>query len=376
MKAKQIGLIRNKNKKDPLFISYLMLIWSLLMIVALLVTLLTPKKVENRYYEEQIASATLAKTAMEKIKERKIELGISFPKEDVYQSGMIGEWFSDITTTSGMIGAKRTAINPDFAAVYIDMFREAGLKKGDQIALVVSSSFPTLNISALAAIQVYELDACVMASIGSSTYGANNVDFTFFDMAEYLYNEGILTTRIDYVSFGGANDDGYEFPEEVRKSILDRINKSGVEFLCESDFEKNIKMRTDLILNECPDIKMLISVGGTLVAMGEGDTGSTLYRGLVQPTYLRTNKKVNDSKYGLLDTFLNRGVPVIQMLNIKGIALDYGVSYDPDVMPQIGTCDAYYEVSYNIDIPIISICLSLGLLVAYFVYQKKKIKGE
>ena len=373
MKAKPIGIIRNKNKKEPLFITYLFIIWAILLVVAVLVTLSTPTKTKNRYYDEQIEAANLAKIAMEEIKNKKIEMGITFPKEDIYNSGMLGEWFSDITTTSGMIGAKRTAINPDFAAVYIDMFKDVGLKKGDEIALVMSGSFPTLNISAMAAVQVYGLKACIMSSIGASTYGANDVNFTFFDMAEHLYNKGIFTNRIDYVSFGGANDDGYEFPEDVRESILQRIKNSGIEFLCESDFEKNIEDRTKKILKECPNIKLLISVGGTLIAMGEGDTGSSLYRGLVTPSYLNTNKEVKNGKLGLMDTFLDRDVPIVQMLNIKGIALDYGIAYDPVVIPEIGTSDAYYEVKYNIVVPIISIIITIGLLVFYFVYRKNRI---
>ena len=373
MKAKPIGLIRNKNKKDPLFITYLFVIWAVLMILSVVITLSTPTKTKNRYYDEQIEAANLAKTAMAEIKNRKIELGIPLSEKDTYNSGMIGEWFTDITTTSGMIEAKRTAINPDFAAVYIDMFKEAGLKKGDEVALVMSGSFPTLNISAMAAVQVYGLKPCIMASVGASTYGATSVNFTFFDMAEHLYKTGIFTNRIDFISFGGANDDGYEFPEEVRESILKRFTESGIEFLCESDFETNIKLRTKKILDKCPDIKLLVSVGGTLIAMGEGDTGSTLYRGLVKPNYLNSNKNIKDGKLGLMDTFLNRGVPVVQMLNIKGIAFDYGIKYDPVILPNIGEADAYYEISYNLVTPIIAVIITIGLLVFYYIWKKKRI---
>ncbi len=375
MSVGQINLINNKNKKEPLFITYLFVIWAILMIIAVMITLYTPSKVKNRYYDEQIEAANLAKTAMQKIKEKKIELNISIPKEDKYQSGMIGELFSDITTTSGIIEAKRTAINPNFAAVYIDIFKEVGLKKGDQIALVMSGSFPTLNISAMAAAQVYGLETCIMASIGSSSYGANLVEFTFFDMAEYLYDIDIFTKRIDYISFGGANDDGKEYPTEVVNELLERMNKRGYskengKFLCESDFYSNIKKRTDLIIKKCPSAKLLISVGGTLVAMGEGNTGTTLYRGLVKPSYLNTNKNVPEENLGLLDTFLNRNIPIVQMLNIKGIAQDYGIEYDPDTIPDIGVSDAYYEISYNLSIPIIALAISICLLGLYIVHRR------
>lgn len=373
MKAKSISIIRNKNKSDPLFITYIFFIWAILMALAVFITVYTPSKVKNRYYDDQIKASILAQEAMEKIKERRIELNIPLIKEDKYESGLLGEWFSDITTTSGIVGAKRTAINPNFAAVYIDMFKQAGIKKGDQIALIMSGSFPSLNISAMAAAQVYELDVCIMSSIGSSTYGANLTNFTFFDMAEYLYHENIFTNRIDYVSFGGANDDGYEFPTEVRKEILSRIEASGVPFLCNSNFKSNVEERTKLIFEKCPDTKLLISVGGTLVAMGRGEFATTTYCGLVTPSYLNTNRDVDYDKIGLLDTFLKKDIPVIQMLNVKGIALEYAIDYDPDVIPDIGTSDAYYEVSYNLFIPIMAIVISIGILVFYYIYRKKKV---
>lgn len=371
MNLKNFTITRRRVKREPAYITYLFIIWAIFLIIAVALTLYITKNVKNRYYDEQIEAAELAKLAMEQIKERKQELQIEFPNVDKYNCGMIGDWTSQITTTSGIIGAKRTAVNPDFAAVYIDMFREAGVSKGDQIAIIMSGSFPTLNISAMAAAQVFELDVCIMSSIGSSTFGANNENFTFFDMAEYLYSIGTFKNRIDYVSFGGSNDDGAEFPSEVRNKILDRINKSGITFLCESNLEKNVKKRTQLIFEKCPNAKLLISVGGTLVAMGEGDTGTTLYRGLVKPTYLNITKDIDESKCGLLDVFLNKGIPVIQMLNVKGIALDYGIEYDPAVIPPIGKADAYYEISYQLTIPIIALVISSGLLIFYYVYRKK-----
>lgn len=375
MNIKNFTVARRRVKREPVYITYLFIIWAVFLIIAVALTIRMTKTVKHRYYNEQIEAAHLAQTAMEKIKERKKELGIPFPNVDIYECGMIGDWTSQITTTSGIIGAKRTAVNPDFAAVYIDMFKEADVNKGDQIALIMSGSFPTLNISAMAAAQVLDLDVCIMSSIGSSTFGANHEDFTFFDMAEYLYSIGIFTNRIDYVSFGGSNDDGAEYPSDVRNNILERINKSGIPFLCESNLEKNVKQRTQLIFDKCPNVKLLVSVGGTLVAMGEGDTGTSLYRGLVKPAYLNIAKDIDESQCGLLDVFLNKGIPVIQMLNVKGIALDYGIEYDPVVIPEIGSSDAYIETSYNLFIPITALVITSGLLIFYYVYRKKQNKN-
>lgn len=375
-------MIIKRKKNEPKYISYLLLIWAVLLILAVTVTLLTPKTVKNRYYDLQIEASELAQKAMDAIKTKKQELNIPMSDKDIYESGMIGgphtkkEWYfpgMGIITTEGVLSAKRTAVNPNFAAVYIDMFKEAGLKENDQIAIITSGSFPTLNISALAAAQTFGLKVCLMSSIGASTYGATDVEFTFFDMAEYLYQEGIIKYRIDYVSFGGANDDGKEFDTDIYNQIKQRIDESGIPFLQESNFTQNVQKRTELILQKCPNTKLLISVGGTLVAMGEGSAVASTYKGLVKPTYQNTHKNIDESKMGLLDTFLRKDIPVVQMLNIKGIALDYGIEYDPVNLPTIGTGKAYYETSYNMIVPILSIVISIGLLVFYFIYNKKTL---
>lgn len=364
---------KRRVKKEPLAITLLFFAWALLLIISVALTFVTATTDVNRYYDKQIEAANLARKAMDKVKERKLELNIPISQYDKYECGMIGEMLSSITTTSGILEAKLTSCNPDFAAVYIDMFREIGLKPGDQIAIIMSGSFPMLNISALCAAEVYGLETCTMASIGASCYGANYEEFTFFDMMEYLNKEQVLSKKIDYLSFGGANDDGLEFPEEIRNSILTRINNSNVKFLCQSNYQENISERTELIYDKCPNVKFLISVGGTIIGMGIDEAATITYRGLVKPNYLTTNDLIDETKIGLLDTFLRKGVPVAQMLNIKGIAMDYGIPYNPDTIPVSGQSNAYYEVSYNLFIPIISLIVSIGLLIFYNIYRRKHI---
>ena len=177
---------KRRVKKEPLAITLLFFAWALLLIISVALTFVTATTDVNRYYDKQIEAANLARKAMDKVKERKLELNIPISQYDKYECGMIGEMLSSITTTSGILEAKLTSCNPDFAAVYIDMFREIGLKPGDQIAIIMSGSFPMLNISALCAAEVYGLETCTMASIGASCYGANYEEFTFFDMMEYL----------------------------------------------------------------------------------------------------------------------------------------------------------------------------------------------
>ena len=358
--------------KLPNYFDTLLILWALLLLIIYALTVTTTDTKPNRNYSLQIEASLKSKEAMEAIKQRKIELGISLPKEDKYESGMLGPLHTQIQTTEGDQGAKRTSTNPNFAAVYIEMFRKAGLKKGDEIAIVTSGSFPALNIQATIAAQVYGLKFVSMSGIGASSYGATDVNFTYFDMSEYLYEKGFFENKLDFVSFGGGFDDGSEFSSDVVNTIKARIDASGVTLIKEADFKTNINNRLSYIYEKCPNVKLMLNVGGSLVSMGSGYTKAVNYRGLVMPSYMTVNTSSTDANHkGLMETFLERGIPIIQMLNISKIAYEYGLPQDPVGQVEVGNGSVYKEVKYNVAIPITGICISLAMLVLYIVMRRK-----
>ena len=341
------------KNKQPNYYNIINIIWSFLLVIAIAFTLTTGKDELNHLYDLQLEASNKTLQAFNLIKERKEELSIDniieFPEEDLYHSGLLGPKRSKIRTTEGEPQAKRTSTNPNFAAVYIEMFKEAGLKNGDEIAICTSSSFPALNIAAIIASDVYGLKYITMNSIGASSFGATDPSFTFFDMYEYLYEKHIFKNQLDYISFGGDKDTGYEFNEEIYQEIKSRIDKSNVNFIDEEDFEKNIKLRLKLIYDKCPNVKLFLNVGGSLVAMGNGYTKAVSYRGLVKPpSYLKVSfSNTKEDKKGLLELFLERGIPIIQMLNITKLSYEYGLPIDPIGIPSVGNGDVYYETKYN-----------------------------
>lgn len=362
----------NKPKiQTPKYYNLILFIWALLLVIIVLLTYVAKTSDKNRNYDLQYEASELSLKAMELIKERKQELGSPIEEEDYYETGLLGPKRTKIQTTEGDTKAKRTSTNPNFAAVYIEMFQRAGLKENDEIAIITSGSFPALNISAVIASQVYGLKIVTMTGIGASSYGATDVNFNYFDMAEYLFKKEVFKKELDFVSFGGSNDVGGEFADEVKENILARINETDVFFINEEDFKTNVRKRLQYIYDKCPNVKLLLNVGGSLVSMGSGYTSAINFRGLVEPTYL-TNVSSSDSNHkGLLEIFLENDLPIIQMLNITKIAYEYGLPQDPSFYPKVGEGDVYKEASYNIVIPIIGLITSTGLLVFYFITRKK-----
>ncbi|MDD4243926.1 MAG: poly-gamma-glutamate system protein [Bacilli bacterium] len=359
-------------KKTPFYIEVLYIVWALTLIVANGITFSITTTDFCRYVEEKQEASNLSELAMKKIKERKAELGIPMATKDILQTGLLGERYTSISTTFGVLEAKRTSLNPNFAAVIIDMFKEGGIEKGDEVGVVFSGSFPAINISVLSAIEIFELKPCIMISIGASSYGANHPEFTFLEIFDYLYQEQVFSNPINYISLGGNNDLGDEFEEDSREKIIQRIKQYPATFIFESDFETNIKKRMAYFDQDVPDMKMFINVGGNLVSMGREEAAFIEKNGLIKPSYFSNQFGKNSGNQGLLDRYLNKRIPIIHMLNIKGLAYEYNLPYDPIVPFEVGMGDVYMEKKYNITIPIVTLGLSGFLLVFLYFYKRNE----
>ena len=378
-------------KKRISIAQLLLIIWMVVMVLAVVSNVRFAKTAEHPYYEKMLEASSLTKKAFDTIKQYKLDNGMPIVSEDKLKTGLIGEEATAIFTTPGNLHAKRTTCNPNWAAVIIDYFYKANLKSGDQVVFVFSGSFPGLNIAALAAAEVFGLNTAVMASIGASSYGATDPDFTFFDMMCLLNGKNVLKDRLDYVSFGGGSDTGNNFHdeeeifwnedlenlrtiEEIKSSIKARIDKEGVNFIYEPDFSTNIDKRIEYLRQLVPDAKFLLNVGGSSVGIGV-DAETYIDSGFQDPTTKMTSKlssfDVNKDNWGLIQYFLTKQIPVASMLNIRGLASDYGLAYDPDVMPAVGDGEIYLIKTGNLTITVIAIVVSVAVAVFYFIYKRK-----
>ncbi len=111
-------------------------------------------------------------------------------------TGIIGDEFTPLTTSLGDVEAKRTSTNPAFAALLVKFFHDAGLKRGDVVAVGASGSFPALLLATLSTSRVLGLEPIVIYSIGASMYATpTSLEFTFVDMLSGLRAEGPHAVR-------------------------------------------------------------------------------------------------------------------------------------------------------------------------------------
>lgn len=324
--------------------------------------------IKHENYQKQVEAAILMKNSMEKIKKSRLEKNIAIKEElDPNRTGIIGDEITTITTTNGNLAAKRTATNPDFAALMVRYFKKINLKKGDVIAVGASGSFPSLIIATLSAAEVMELKPLLIYSFGASMYGANIPNFTFWHMLNDL--EELLPYQPIAVSLGGENDQAnYMLFEKSKPTLIKLAKKTNLPFIYEEQLAKSIESRMELYQKQAGDkeIKTFVNIGGASANFGSVVNASLSFpNGLV----LNPPKTIPTSESrGLIYEYSARGLPIIHLLNIRDLALKNGIAIDPKPLPKAGEAGVYYRVKYNK----IYISLLILLIILLIWRQRKK----
>ena len=313
---------------------------------------------KNAYYDTQLRAARRMVQAETILLEYIDKNGIPVVDEDINRTGLIGPEWTVLTTSLGLLEAKRTSLHPDFAALMVKYFEEAGLRTGDNIAVGASGSFPALVIATVCAANEMGLNARIIASYGASMYGATRPELTVPKMLALLRDTELIDYELLAVSAGGDNDQGGGGMFEETIGVIAGLAKdSGVPFISEENLAQNAKKRLALYGDA---VRCFVNVGGASVNMGEGAASVSFPNGLtMDPPPIPTG-----DAGGLLFDYAGRGVPVIHLLNIRGLALDNGIPFDPVPLPAPGTTGVYIHTRYNAPLLILAMALAASVLAA------------
>jgi poly-gamma-glutamate system protein len=270
---------------------------------------------------------------------------------------MIGNEWSEITTTLGSLEAKETSANPDFSALIIRLLHESKIKQGDKVGVVLSGSFPSLAISVLAALQTMGIEAVVMSSIGASTYGANQPEATWADMESALIKSGGLRYRSKLVSIGAGDDSGTGLSDEGLIKIKNAAERNRIDLYIPGSLKESIEKRVNIFSEE--KISIIINIGGNQTSLGNCPHSTLI------PNGLHTNiNRCSDENRGLIARMNELGVPYINLLDIKDLASQYGMAVSPGSSYAVST-NLYNKTSTNK--PLLGIILAFGLIPVYFL---------
>ncbi len=297
----------------------------------------------------QIEAARLMALSLERIRALRLAKGLPLdPAADPNGTGLIGEEFTPLTTSLGEVEAKRTSANPAFAALLVRYFSEAGLRRGNAVAIGASGSFPALVLASLCATRVLELEPVVIYSVGASMYGANLPGFTFVDMLNGLRAQGLLPYRLAAVSPGGDGDRGAGVLfDESGTTLLAEVQRSGLPVITASSLADSIRQRLALYDRAAggKPIRCYVNIGGASASFGDTPASLAVPNGLA----ISLPRIPRDATRGVLFEFAARGLPVVHLLHVAGLARDNQLPFDPVPLPQIGQGHVYVPSTLLLD---------------------------
>jgi poly-gamma-glutamate system protein len=330
--------------------------------------------VRQDWYKEKLESAKLAQLAAKHLKEYRLGKGIFIDAvNDPNSTALIGQEYTLITTDRGYIEAKLSSTNPNFAALVVQLLKDADLQENDNVAVALTGSFPGLNIAVLAALKTLKLNPILITSIGSSNWGANDPYFTWLDMEKVLYKSNIFPFRSVAASMGGGNDIGRGLSPEGRGLIEQAINRNQVEFIHEKHLEKSISRRLEIYGQHSQNkaIKAYINIGGGIASLGNTVNGKIIPPGLTQ--LLPTS---NFPMRGVMIHMGQNEIPIIHLLNINQLLEKYGLPTSPEPLPEPGDGEIFVQKKYSIVVTAIAaFLLVLVLALVYFAEQKRHRLG-
>jgi poly-gamma-glutamate system protein len=330
----------------------------LLVVVQSLEYVRTPRQVAEQ--ESQLRAAERMLRGMMCIRDARLALGIGVDLAiDPNGTGLIGEEYTDLTTTQGSLRAKRTSLNPQFAGLALSLMRRAGVQKGDRVALCFSGSFPALNIAVLAACEELEVNPFIISSVGASAFGANIPGLTWLDMERILFEQGQISHRSSFVSLGGIVETEGGIDGTGIEQGMQAICKHGAIYLDEGHRGKllaDIERRETLNLAGGPPA-IFVNVGGNITSLGWVAQAARLENGL-----LRKVPACQSPQRGIIFRMMEQGVPVIHFLNIESLAARNLLPLAPVPLPPIENMDRKAALERRTWLQVVT--LGLWLLVA------------
>jgi len=320
-------------------------------------------------YEEKIQAAQLNKKCMIYLKNTFFANEIAIDNiNDPNETGIIGQQFSEITSGRGSLPVKLSTANPNFAAMIVTQLKEAGLKKGDGVAVCVTGSFPALNIATCAAIETMGLQPIFITSVTSSSWGANSPAFTWLDMHKSLYDAKLISFMPVASSIGGNEDLGRTLSKEGRDLATAAIERNELHYINSGTLEGNITERMKIFENGTSKVKMFINVGGGIASLGSNNNADVL------PSGLRTSAKINElpDHRGVVYEMVRKDIPILNLLHINRLMERYDLPRDPVPLPKIGEGSLYKTFRYDLTVVVAATSVFLSLILGVMYYDKKQ----
>lgn len=266
--------------------------------------------------------------------------GLTPPMQvDPNRTGMIGQEYTPITTTIGELPAKRTATNPDFAAALVRQIASLGLARGTPVVIVVSGSFVGGDVAAISATETLGLRPIVIASLSASMWGANEPEFNMLDMLSTLREHNVIRARAIAAVLGGGGAVGGSMDADGVAALRRSAARDGVPIVEARPVAALIDALLARVNSAAGDVRpgAVINAGGALIGLGSCRESYEWPPGLT-----RTALPCSDGTPGLAMRLAAENLPVLHIINMRRLALEWDLPFDPIPLPIPGNNRAIY----------------------------------
>lgn len=235
---------------------------------------------------------------------------------------MLGEDYTPMTTTLGSLAAKEVATNPAWAGVLARLLDEAKVGPGDTVGILASGSFPSLNLATLAAVRELGAETKMVASLGASSFGANSRLATWLDIHAWVLAAGVLDSCSSRVTLGAEDDVGGGLTEEGQAWLQQALDRNGQEAVRAASLDEAMADRLRFL--DPGSLAAVVNIGGGQAALGSCPHAAILPNGrwpAVPACRCRDR--------GVLTRLQERGVPIINLLSLRELAMQQGLDPEP-----------------------------------------------
>ena len=319
----------------------------ILLLIAIINLLLVYVSYNSYSYEKSIDYEMKVKASeiMSDVLENTYKLDNSIHSSDTFKSGLIGidSTESRMTTKKGFFDSKRAVTNPNFSAIFIDWFTEIGLPSkglnvGDTIAVSLTGSFPGANIALLSACKATGIHPIIISSIGSSAWGANEMERTWLDIESYLISNKFFSDKSIAFSLGGDNDNLDELDQDVKDFLMNKIVNKNYQLIKGNSVKAAISERIDMYNDKSNNYKAYVNIGGSSASLGDSTTSKMYLPGLIYGKDKAIEDAFDDEyeeeyefeeeTIPVVEYFLNeKKIPVINIRNINNLCSWYDLPY-------------------------------------------------
>ncbi len=325
-------------------------------------------------YQDKIEASKIMEEALSVLKK---EVKYKYPDEPILYDidpNLTGLIFnrpkSPMTTFSGDLKSKQTVLKPNFSALVVDLFLQAGLSTGDTIAVGMTGSMPGANIALLSACEAMKIVPVIITSIGASEWGATDPYFTWLDLESMLYLNKIISYKSIAASLGGRNDEYKE--KKIAKIIYG--GKRGAELASKAitrngitkikGYSKRISLYEYIINGNISDYSAYVNIGGSVSSMGVG--GNKLLDG--KTGIIESDEVIKKGlDYCVVREFADAGVKLINIHNIPILIMNEQGEQLIDLGGKKGKRGEgllFYSERYTLWTTMLALFLTLGVVIA------------